>query len=82
MQFAEFYHPSTGWNGKDYNGPVTLIPACGSDSVLPLDGRWRVGRCVNAARKVCIARGYHGFTLNSGSFSNSRQTRALEIVKG
>ena len=39
MLFAEFYHESTGWNGKDFSGPVELMPACGSDSVYKLDGR-------------------------------------------
>ena len=82
MRFAEFYHPSTGWNGRDCSGPVTLIPACGSDSVLPFDGRWSERRCIERARKVCAKRGWNGFTMNAGeSYTRSRQTRALEVVR-
>ncbi len=39
MFIAQFYHESTGWNGKDYSGPKEIIPMCGSDSIYILDGR-------------------------------------------
>lgn len=82
MRFAEFYHPSTGWNGKDFSGPATLIPACGSDSVLVIDGRWSESRAIAEARRICKLRGRNGFTMNAGeTFTRSRQTRPLEIVK-
>lgn len=81
MQFAEFYHPSTGWNGKDFSGPVTLIPACGSDSVLVIDGRFSRARANAEARRVCLARGWNGYTLNAGeTFTRSRVIQPLRIV--
>lgn len=83
MIYAEFYHESTGWNGRDYSGPVKLIPACGSDSVAVFDGRWSRAHCVREARDICAKRGRNGFTLNAGeSFTRSRETRPLEIIKG
>jgi hypothetical protein len=39
MIYAQFYHRSTGWNGKDFSGPVQSIPLLGSDGVLKMDGR-------------------------------------------
>lgn len=39
MVFADFYHDSTGWNGKDFSGPVELIRLTGCDSIFHLDGR-------------------------------------------
>lgn len=83
MRYAEFYHPSTGWNGKDFSGPVKLIPACGSDSILPFDGRWSDARCIAEARRVCILRGRNGFTMHAGELNRPsyRETRPLEIVK-
>lgn len=82
MTFAEFYHPSTGWNGADFSGPVRLIPACGSDSVLPFDGRWGRERILREARRVCAVRGWNGFTLNAGAtYNRSSETRPLEVIK-
>lgn len=82
MIYAEFHHPSTGWNGKDFSGPVVLIPACGSDSVRVLDGRWRRDRIIAEARRTCTARGYNGFSLHAGeTFTRSQEVRPLEVVK-
>jgi hypothetical protein len=39
MIFAEFQIESTGWNGKDFSGPKTLVPMLGSDGVFRCDGR-------------------------------------------
>ena len=39
MVYAQFFCDSTGWNGKDFSGPVKLVPLCGSDGVFHLDGR-------------------------------------------
>lgn len=81
MIFAEFYHDSTGWNGKDFTGPVKLIPACGDRSVIILDGRHNRARQAATARAECIARGYKGFTLNAGeTFTRSSEVRPLERV--
>jgi hypothetical protein len=80
MRFAQFYHESTGWNGKDYGGPVHLIPKCGSDGVLPFDGRWGMDRCVDHARKVARTMpDVRGFTIEVGErYSNSKIVRKLE----
>lgn len=81
MRFAEFYHDSTGWNGRDFSGPVKLIPACGSDSVAILDGRLSSANAAAHARDICRKRGFKGFTLHAGSsFTRSRETRHLEVV--
>jgi hypothetical protein len=81
MTFAEFYHRSTGWNGTDFSGPVTLIPACGSNSVLPFDGRWSLAHCIEEARYVGKRRGYLGFTLNRGeAYSRASEIRPLEKI--
>lgn len=79
---AEFYHPSTGWNGRDFSGPVQLIPACGSDSILPLDGRLSLSSCARLARETCLRRGFQGFTLHAGQMNRPeyREIRPLEIV--
>lgn len=81
MRYAEFYHNSTGWNGKDFSGPVKLIPACGSDSVLVLDARLHMARSARQARLVCRIRGYKGFTINAGeNFARSNTIRKLEVI--
>ena len=38
MRYAQFYI-------KSVINPDKLIPACGSQAVLKMDGRWRVSRC-------------------------------------
>jgi len=73
MIFAEFYHLSTGYpsyTAKD----IKPIPACGSDSVLVIDGRLSRDNMHYAAIERCISRGYIGYTLNSGeSFTRGRE---------
>ncbi len=82
MRFAQFYRPSTGWNGRDYTGPVTLIPACGSDSILYIDGRFSDATAKRLARETCEKRGFNAFTLHAGaSLLSERQTCGLQIVK-
>lgn len=44
--FVQFYHKSTG-----YKEPVRLIEACGSDSVLKLDGRLSLQNMIERARQ-------------------------------
>lgn len=70
--FAEFYQ----------RGVVTgdPIPACGDRSIIILDGRNLPIHWVSIAREECAKRRYIGFTINRGSFSNSRITRELEII--
>lgn len=83
--FAEFYAPSTGYVQGTIPpifspSAVKLIPACGSDSRLELDGRLTLANAASLARQVCKQRKFKGFTLNKGSYLNSKQVRALEVV--
>jgi hypothetical protein len=86
MQFAQFYHDSTGYVAGSIPprfSPehVKPIPACGSDSVAVLDGRFGMARCVAEARRICKARGFTGFTIERGArFTDSRIVRALELL--
>ena len=71
---VQFFHDSTGWNGKDYSGPVKLIEACGSDSVAILDGRYGRARQHDEARRILALRPkYNAYQLRGGSsLLNSR----------
>jgi len=73
---VQFFHDSTGWNGKDYSGPVKLIEACGSDSVAILDGRFGLARQHEEARRILALRPkYKAYQLRVGSsFLYSRNT--------
>lgn len=87
MQFATFFKYGAGHvpgsNPPKFNGPKRLIPALGSDGVLPLDGRWGLIRCADEARKECKRRGFAGFTIERGrNFWDSHDVRALEVVRG
>lgn len=81
--YAQLWHPSTGWNGKDFTGPVKLIPDVGSESVVYFDGRWGERRRIEHARSECVKRGRNGFSIQSGPMNRDydREVRALEIVK-
>ncbi len=85
MLFAEFYSSSTGYvEGsippvfKKEN--IKLIPACGTDSRLQLDGRLTLANAASLARQTCKQRKFKGFTINKGDYLNSEQVRALEVV--
>jgi hypothetical protein len=68
MRYAQFYHASTG-----YSEPVGLTPMCGSDGVLPLDGRIGDARAESLAREAGGKRGALAFRLWAGeSFTRSR----------
>ena len=74
MIYAEFYNLSTGWPSYTERD-IKPIPACGSDSVLILDGRLSLHNMINEAQRVIKMRGnkHCGFTINKGeSFSRSR----------
>lgn len=81
MRYVQFYHESTGWNGRDYSGPTKLIPRCGTDGVLPLDGRLSLDSCHRKAREQA-ARLYVrplAYQIESGGrpYSGSRPITAL-----
>jgi hypothetical protein len=87
MDFAEFYHMSTGC--VPYSIPPRYednmkkpIPACGDRSIIILDGRNNRATHVHIAREECRKRGYVGFTLNSGrTFCDSHEVRPLELIQ-
>lgn len=78
MKFAQFYHLSTGYI-KGTTPPVFSeenrkpIEACGSNAVLPLDGRYGANRMHSEAAKVCRERGFIGYSLHAGSFLQNRE---------
>lgn len=85
MRYAQFFHASTGYVAGStpprFDGERDLIPACGSDGVFYIDGRFGDARAASEARETCKARGFAGFTLNAGpSYGNARVTRPLELV--
>jgi hypothetical protein len=85
MLFAEFYHNSTGYVQGTIPpifspSAVKLIPACGTDSRLQLDGRLTVTNAASLARQTCKQRKFKGFTINKGSYVSFEQVRALEVV--
>ena len=86
MIYAEFYHLSTGYiegtiPPQFSDNARKPIPACGSDSVLKIDGRLNMRNRVLIATDVCRKRGFLGFTLNAGaSFSRSREIRKYQSV--
>lgn len=86
MRYAQFFCLSTGYVpgsipprfDDDYKRP---IPACGTDSVMYVDGRYSDERAIAEARAECNRRGFIGFTMNAGpSYMDSRETRAYERV--
>lgn len=70
MTYAKFYHDSTTYSPErdDWNGPIRLIPACGSDSVLIMDGRLAKRTMIERARAYAhrlrhVKPGYKAFRL-------------------
>ena len=86
MRYAQFFTLSTGYVPGSIPPQfradhVRPIEACGSDGVVYIDGRLGNERALLEARATCKARGFIGFTMNTGrSFSDSRVTRAFEGV--
>lgn len=52
----------------------------GDRSVIILDGRESLRSHIDISRDECIKRGYIGFTINRGTFTNSHIVRQLEII--
>ena len=83
MVYAEYYHDSTGWNGKDFSGPKTLIPMVASDSIFHLDGRKNLHNQIadakeNARKKNrSLKLGIKGLRITQGD----RYTTAKPITK-
>lgn len=73
MIYAQFWHRGT--HGL-------LIPACGSDSVLPIDGRFGTARQHAVARERLshpfFAAKFEAYSIHAGpSFSRSRPLQSL-----
>lgn len=85
MRYAQFFTHSTGYVPGSipprFDGPRVPIEACGTDGVMPVDGRYGDARAILEARQMCKRRGFIGFTMNAGpSYLDSRITRAYEQV--
>jgi len=83
--FAQFYALSTGYvEGtippvfKEEN--KMLIPVCGSDGTLLLDGRKCITTLMSIASKTCKERNFLGYVINKGTFDNPRQLTMLQTV--
>lgn len=84
-QFAQFFHHSTGYVAGTipprFDGPKTLIEACGSDSVLPIDGRLGLTSAINLARETARQRGYPAFEIRFGfSFSAGKPATKMLVA--
>jgi hypothetical protein len=83
--FIQFYNISTGYV-QGTIPPVFKesakkpIPACGSDSIYPCDGRATLYNRIHLARKICRQRNYIGFTIEQGDLLNSTVVRKLELI--
>ena len=74
MLFAQFYQLSTGYISGTIPpqfGEKKVIEACGDRAVIILDGRILQSFNENIARQECLRRGYIGYSLHKGSFSNN-----------
>ena len=77
MRFAQFFTMSTGYIPGTIPpefGTPKPIEACGSSSVLILDGRLSLHNASALAAQVAKERGYIGFSIHQGeSFNRSRE---------
>jgi hypothetical protein len=81
-RYVQFFHNSTG-----YSEPVHLIPKCGSDGVLLLDGRLSIASCHAKARQQAkslarVAPDIVAYRIEAGGrpFSGSRPiTRLIQL---
>lgn len=69
--FAEFYN-------RDRHGE--LVGALGSNSVVYLDGRCSLATQHSHAYGICKRRGYAGYRLCVGTFSNPHYRTATIVV--
>jgi hypothetical protein len=80
--YIQFWHNSTGWNGKDFSGPILPIEACGDRSIIIMDGRVNLMTTIITARVECKKRGYIGFSIYRGeSIREMREIRKMETIK-
>lgn len=81
MRYIQCFHESTGWNGKDFSGPVELIPKCGSFAVAVLDGRLVLPRQIAEGYALAKRERAPAFQIWAGrSFSDSRPVSKLYMV--
>jgi hypothetical protein len=72
FHYAQFYHPSTGYvegsSPPRFDGERKLIEACGSDSILYLDGRLSLRNMSIKAEELARSRGYQAYQIRVGNF--------------
>jgi hypothetical protein len=85
MVYAQFFHDSTGWNGKDFAGPVTLIEMCGSDGVFHLDARKSLhNQKLDASQRMndlnrSLKKGIRGFRIMRGmNYSSAKPISEIQ----
>ena len=76
MKYAQFFTTSA-------IDPNKIIEACGNDAILPLDGRWRVSRCLEESLLYAEKRkekGYVAFQIRIG-YKYSTSSACTSIIK-
>ena len=84
MLFAQCYHLSTGYVENSIpplflKENKKLIPVCGSNSIIYLDGRNKIENLIEKAKEECKVRNYLGFQLFKGESLN-RSTKLSELI--
>jgi hypothetical protein len=79
--YIQFWQDSTGWNGRDFSGPVVPIEACGDRAIIIMDGRCNLRSAIDTGHTECIKRGYIGFSVYRGdNIRSMREIRKMERV--
>ena len=85
MRFAQFFTISTGYipgTIPPQFGTPKPIEACGSSSVLIIDGRLSQNNVATLAARVAKERRYIGYAIHQGeNFSRSREVVGFKWVK-
>lgn len=78
--YIQFFHESTGYNHakRDFSGPKTNIPMCGSDGVQYYDGRKGILRLIEETKLPKGATGflvYRNNKIQTGFFENDLEVK-------
>lgn len=84
--FAEFYTLSTGYIGGTIPPEFSAsnkkpIPVCGDRGTIVIDGRLSSQRMNALAADECKRRGYIGYKLHYGTFSNPARSLPYQSVQ-
>jgi hypothetical protein len=81
MYYVQLYEYSTGWNGKDFSGPKTLIKKCGTDSVARLDSRLAYYKLCKQAEGIARQRGAAAYAVfRARDFSGRSETQVSVVT--